>query len=237
MDYFLERTREYLWDQGSQDTRISVLTEGRQIGKAFKFQETIAAAAAVRWSRLVSHRSYVMTWSDVCRRPGIPLVLSARSSWTLRYEPLLERSLCREIITGRLVFWETIRHIWGLIYTSISIPFDKFECFTDIWQIQLPSLNDHVLCVNVFYIATIRLTMYWIKLLNMTWSCYQRKENTLNASQFQHWILSTEIDKGVHQLPLRRTPSGPASTVRLREVSALEGDEANDRREQLYLSS
>ena len=30
------------------------------------------------------------------------------------------------------------------------------------------------------------------------------------------------------QLPLRRTRWGPAPTVRLREVSALEGDEVND---------
>ena len=30
------------------------------------------------------------------------------------------------------------------------------------------------------------------------------------------------------QLPLRRTCSGPAPTVCLREVSALEGDEIND---------
>ena len=30
------------------------------------------------------------------------------------------------------------------------------------------------------------------------------------------------------ELPLRRTRSGPAPTVRLREVSTLEGDEVND---------
>ena len=31
-----------------------------------------------------------------------------------------------------------------------------------------------------------------------------------------------------NQLPLRRTCSGPAPTVRLKEVSTLEGDEVND---------
>ena len=55
-----------------------------------------------------------------------------------------------------------------------------------------------------------------------------KREYVECLAQFEHWILSTEIDKGVHQLPLRRTPSEPSPTVRLIEVSALEGDEAND---------
>ena len=41
-------------------------------------------------------------------------------------------------------------------------------------------------------------------------------------------IVTIVIFQDHSQLPLRRTRSGPAPTVRLREVSTLEGHEVND---------
>ena len=57
-------------------------------------------------------------------------------------------------------------------------------------------------------------------LRNITSKCYpQRDTHEQNTVYGISWH---------SQLPLRRTRSGPALTVHLREVSTLEGDEVND---------
>ena len=51
---------------------------------------------------------------------------------------------------------------------------------------------------------------------------------TVQLSASEIFCLSSNWDDPYSQLPLRRTRSGPAPTVHLREVSALKGDEVND---------
>ena len=65
----------------------------------------------------------------------------------------------------------------------------------------------------------------WFR-ISLTQKCENR--NRIMTQTLQHQRLQLQSQYSYSQLPLRWTHSGPAPTVRLREVSALEGDEVND---------